>query len=110
MVHPPESDLDQVLNPLISIPVILRCPLSAKSSLCLTLTLCFWIISGLGCLPHEAALHQGHHLLPRDEPVTVNVIDLEAVLSLFLLRALQEDREPKQPLLPQNHSFSNSTL
>ena len=30
MVHPPESDLNQVLDTLITIPLILSSPLSAK--------------------------------------------------------------------------------
>ena len=78
--------------------------LNCKVSLLVSRSLCSH------CSPHEAALHQGHHLLPGDEPVAVDVIDLEAVFGLFLLGALQEDRESKQPLLPRHFPWWECTL
>ena len=47
-------------------------------------------------LPHQTILHECGHFLPGDEPVAVDVIDLEAVLRLLLLRTYEEYHGTKQ--------------
>ena len=46
-------------------------------------------------LPHQTILHECGHFLPGDEPVAVDVIDLEAVLRLLVLRTCIKYRGTK---------------
>ena len=56
-------------------------------------------------LTHHAVLHQSEHLLFGDKTIIIDIIDFEAILSLFFLGPLEEDIEPYHPLLPGDISI-----
>ena len=64
VVHLLERHLDEVLDALVLLGVLLR-----------------------GLDLGEAGAHHGEHLLPRDVPVLVQVVDVEAVGNLLIQRA-----------------------